>query len=78
MTEHSMLTLLSILVTINIGLMSLLIGLFKMSKKEMLDMMKSICEVNEKEHNDMWDRVNHHYHNGGGNVVIPTVSTKVE
>jgi len=72
MTEHVMLTVLSVLVTITIGLVTLLIGFMLSGKNELLTKIDKMCLDNEKDHNEMWDRVNHNFHNGGGNVVIPT------
>ena len=72
MTEHVMLSILSVLVTITIGLVTLLIGFMRSGKNELLAKIDKMCMENEKEHNEMWERVNHHFHNGGGNVVIPT------
>lgn len=72
MTENVMLTVLSVLVTITIGLVTLLIGFMRSGKNELLAKIDKMCMENEKEHNEMWERVNHHFHNGGGNVVIPT------
>ena len=72
MTENMMLTLLTVLVTITMGLVALLIGLLRSSKKELIGRIDQICTDNKEDHNEMWDRVNHHFHNGGGNVVIPT------
>jgi len=71
MAEHTMLTVLSVLVTITIGLVTLLIGFMRSGKNELLEKIDKMCMENEKDHNEMWDRVNHHFHNGGGNVVIP-------
>ncbi len=72
MTEHVMLTVLSVLVTITIGLVTLLIGFMRSGKNELLAKIDKMCMDNEKDHSEMWDRINHHVHNGGGNVVIPT------
>lgn len=72
MTENVMLTVLSVLVTITIGLVTLLIGFMRSGKNELLAKIDRMCLDNEKDHNEMWDRVNHHFHNGSGNVVIPT------
>ena len=72
MSEHVMLSILSVLVTITIGLVTLLIGFMRSGKNELLAKIDKMCMENEKEHNEMWERVNHHFHNGGGNVVIPT------
>lgn len=39
-------------------------------KADMKDSVDKICKENNKAHGDMWLRINHHKHNGGGNVVI--------
>jgi hypothetical protein len=39
-------------------------------KTEMQLSIEKICLINDREHEDMWLRVNHHKHNGNGNVVI--------
>jgi hypothetical protein len=65
MTEHALLAFLSILTTIACCLLGILIVSLRSFKKEMKDGL-----------NEVWDRVNHHYHNGGGNVVIPTTAPR--
>jgi len=70
--EHAMMTFISILVTIAIGLLAILIVSLRNWKIEITGKIDKVCDDNEKDHNEIWDRVNHHWHNGGGNVVIPT------
>ena len=72
MTEHALLTVLSVGVTIAIALISILIVSLRNWKKEIKASITELKEDNEKEHEEIWERVNHHWHNGGGNVVIPT------
>ena len=75
MTEHAWLAVLSILVTIACALLSALLISMARFKKDMKDRVAEVCTKNEKDHGEIWDRVNHHWHNGGGNVVIPTPGT---
>ena len=72
MSEHALLGVLSILVTIAIALLTALLVSLARFKKDMKERVKEICKTNEEDHKELWDRVNHHWHNGGGNVVIPT------
>jgi len=39
-------------------------------KMEMEKAVQRICDDNEKDHREMWARMNHHKHNGGGCVII--------
>lgn len=64
MSEHALLTVITILATIGCALLSILVV-----------SMRNFKIDNKKEHEEIWDRVNHHWHNGGGNVVIPTPGT---
>lgn len=61
MSEHALLTVITILATIACALLSILVV-----------SMRNFKIDNEKKHDEIWERVNHHCHNGGGNVVIPT------
>lgn len=65
MADHTWYAILSVLVTIACCLLGVLIVSLRIWKKGI-----------EKVHEDLWDRVNHHYHNGGGNVVIPTTPAR--
>jgi len=40
-------------------------------KKELREHIDKICMTNERDHQEIWERVNHHLHNGSGRVVIP-------
>ena len=51
MTEHVMLTILSVLVTITIALVTLLIGFMRSGKNELLTKIDRMCLDNEKDHN---------------------------
>jgi hypothetical protein len=71
------------LVQILLGLITVLLGIIAWGKWG----IKKVCEsidgkVNkedcvkahnslDKEANELWERINHHQHNGGGRVVIP-------
>lgn len=83
MSEHTWLAILSALVAITVFLLgTLIVGLrnFKLEFKTQFQeycskhdlVHKDVDAKNDKDHDDIWDRVNHHWHNGGGNVVIPT------
>jgi len=61
MSEHALLTIITILASIGCSLLSILVV-----------SMRNFKVDNEKQHGEIWERVNHHRHNGGGNVVIPT------
>jgi hypothetical protein len=39
-------------------------------RSEMKDSVDRLCKNNDKEHLDIWQRVNHHKHNGSGSVII--------
>jgi len=67
MSEHALLTVITILATIGCALLSILVV-----------SMRNFKVDNEKKHEEIWERVNHHWHNGGGNVVIPTPGTITE
>jgi hypothetical protein len=72
MSEHALLAIISILVTIAIALLTILLTSLRTWKREIKATIDKVCESNEKDHGELWERVNHHWHNGGGNVVIPT------
>ena len=72
MSEHAWLAVLSVLVTIAIALLTALLVALARFKKDMKEKVAEICKANDGEHKEIWDRVNHHWHNGGGCVVIPT------
>lgn len=83
MTEHAWLAVLSALITIAIFLLSVLLASMRNWKKEIIGKIdkveanfetkaQRICEENRADHVEIWERVNHHGHNGGGSVVIPT------
>ena len=55
MTEHALLTVLSVGVTIAIALITILIVSLRNWKKE-------FKEGNDKEHGEIWERVNNHGH----------------
>lgn len=82
MAEHLMLNIVTVLVTIACCLLAILITSLRNWKKDIKAIIDGIrnefkedidktCNENKAEHIDLWDRVNHHWHNGGGNVVIP-------
>ena len=76
MSEHTLMTLLSILTTIACCLLTILIVSLRIWKKDIKKEIAQFCVKNAEEHEEIWGRVNHHYHNGGGNVVIPTLPLK--
>jgi hypothetical protein len=78
MSDPHWMTLLSILTTIVCCLLGILIVSLRMWKKEIRGEILAYCKENEKIHDDLWTRVNHHYHNGGGNVVIPTTGPRLK
>jgi hypothetical protein len=41
-----------------------------LEKKADKDDIKEFCERNDREHEDIWKRVNRHKHNGDGRVVL--------
>jgi len=75
MSEHALLAVLSVLVTIACALLTALLVSMARFKKGFEVQVDKICAQNKDEHKDIWERVNHHWHNGGGNVVIPTPGT---
>ncbi len=71
MSEQAWMCVLSILVAAAVALLTTLIVSLRVWKKEIRENIAQFCKDNKEEHQDIWDRVNHHWHNGGGNVVIP-------
>jgi len=39
-------------------------------KKEVKESIDTFCKENTKAHDDLWERIYHHGHNGGGKVTI--------
>lgn len=76
MTEQGWLVILSVLVTIACALLTTLIISLAVWKKGIKEQIEKYCQENQKEHNELWSRANYHFHNGGGNVVIPTAAEK--
>ena len=76
MTDQGWLVVLSVLVTIACALLTTLIISLAAWKKGIKEQIEKYCKENKDEHDDLWIRVNHHFHNGGGNVVIPTTVPK--
>jgi hypothetical protein len=72
MSEHVLPVFISAAVTVLIALVTTLLLSLRNWKKE-------FKAANDKEHAELWERVNHHSHNGGGRVVIPTpgIGTKL-
>lgn len=76
MFYHALLAFLSILVTIACCLLGILIISLRNWKKDIKEDIAEFCASNKEAHEEIWQRVNHHWHNGGGNVVIPTPGLK--
>ncbi len=87
MSEHVWMAILSALVAITVFLLGTLIVSLRNFKLEFKTQFQEYCgkhdedhkaldAKNEKDHEEIWERVNHHWHNGGGNVVIPTAGMK--
>lgn len=74
MNEHSLLTFISVLTTVAVGLLTILVTALRSWKKAIMEQVREVCAMNQREHEEIWERVNHHLHNGDGNVVIPTIS----
>lgn len=53
---------LSALITIAIFFMGAILVSFRNFKKDFQEKHKEYCEQNEKDHEDIWDRVNNHGH----------------
>ena len=43
----------------------------KTMQSDLKTYVDKICFDNKEEHQEMWERINHHAHNGNGSVVIP-------
>ena len=43
----------------------------KTMQSDLKTYVDKICFDNKEEHQEMWERINHHAHNGYGRVVIP-------
>lgn len=43
----------------------------KTMQSDLKTYVDKICSDNKEEHQVMWERINHHAHNGYGRVVIP-------
>jgi len=43
----------------------------KTMQSDLKTYVDKICMTNERDHQEIWERVNHHLHNGNGRVVIP-------
>ena len=43
----------------------------KTMQSDLKTYVDKICFDNKEEHQEIWERVNHHLHNGNGRVVIP-------
>ena len=74
MTEHGLLSVITILVTIAVCLLTLLVTLIVVAWKSMNRKVAEVCATNLSAHEDIWERVNHHGHDTRGNVVIPTAA----
>jgi len=61
----------SLLSGIAIPLLLIILGYLRNIKKEFREYVDKICSDNKEEHKEIWERVNHHQHNGNGRVVIP-------
>lgn len=81
MSEHFWLTVISILCTstlIGLGILINMLFSWRRDFKGDLSKMENglneriavLCDEKEKEHGEMWKRINHHAHNDGGRVII--------
>ncbi len=81
MSEHSGIALAAVMATLSTVLLSILIGAMFQWRKEFVKMLESqraefrdalnkVCEQKDVDHKEMWNRINHHMHNGGGRVII--------
>ena len=64
-------TLIAGLSGVAIPLLIIVIAYLRNIKKELKEHVDKICTANERDHQEIWERVNHHLHNGNGRVVIP-------
>ncbi len=64
-------TLIAGLSGVAIPLLIVVIAYLRNIKKELKEHVDKICTTNERDHQEIWERVNHHLHNGNGRVVIP-------
>ena len=64
-------TLIAGLSGVAIPLLIVVIAYLRNIKKEFKEYIDKICMANEKDHHEIWERMNHHLHNGNGRVVIP-------
>jgi hypothetical protein len=71
MGENAWLALLTGFSATGVALLGIMLASLRAWKKELREHVKEMCRQNEEAHRDLWDRVNYHRHNGGGNVVIP-------
>lgn len=82
MHESTWLSIITALVTAVLGCMGILIRLMFSWRASIIEDMKDIkasvkeeinkfCVQNDRSHENLWDRLNHHEHDGEGNVVIP-------
>lgn len=49
-------------------------GVLILMIKQLIYQFKKVCEDNEKEHNELWRRVNYHSHTEHGKVVVEEAS----
>ena len=62
-------TLIAGLSGVAIPLLIVVIAYLRNIKKELKEHVDKICMTNERDHQEIWERVNHHLHNGNGRVV---------
>jgi hypothetical protein len=69
--EATWLALLTGISGVAVTLLGILLGSLHVWKLEVREYIEKVCEDNKQAHDDMWERINYHKHNGGGSVVIP-------
>lgn len=69
--EHTWLAVLTGFSGVAVSLLSILLATLRSWKKEVRAYIEQVCNENKEDHEEMWNRINYHKHNGNGNVVIP-------
>lgn len=69
-SESFWFAVISALITVNLGVHGIFIKLLLGWRAALREEVERICAENSKEHDNIWNRVYHHTHNGGGRVII--------
>lgn len=69
-SESFWFAVISALITVNLGVHGIFIKMLLGWRAALKEEVSKICIENEKDHEAIWTRVNHHTHNGGGRVII--------